>query len=465
MEKEYRQLTDWVKAEIDNGKSLDNRIINDACNRYGIDAERNIRKVKEAIELALMRSARLLANSQATTRERYENIIKLYDRQPIVGSKKTLSQMVKQQYSTSLPVAFLMSEFVKGEGKPSREYFEPSAGNGFLTISLPQENTIVNEIDDVRLDNLKEEHFKKVLWQDGRIKFPLLDKSFDGVVMNPPFLKEINKMIFNALDLMKDDGRCAILRDDWNMFEDYMGTMQRKKNNTFFDKLFAEYNVVKIINLDASKVYRKQGTNFYMQIILIDGRRPKIDDNSIYRVYNPDIDKIDLAGFEELWEYFSSYFTDVIGVKETKEDEKRDASFNTDLKDANGETIYVYDIVADVKNDKIKYQVQGYDVKTSSLYCRNLNNLKFKYLPSKSIVLKEKDTHKFKKGDLVRVEGRDGVFVINRYDGDIAYPPHYTIKEKGSNYVDPIWVYERELTLFGVRNELQEKEIKLLIIK
>lgn len=462
VEKEYRYITQFVYDNLKSGKSVDNRSINTACASNGIDFEHNMQKVKESVEIAMFRCAKYIATDNAkTTRQKYDAIIDLYNRQPIVGAKKTLSQMVKQQYSTSLPVAFLMSEFVKGDGNRERKYFEPSAGNGFLTIALPQENTICNEIDDFRLQNLREEHYQKVINQDGRNKFDY-EKSFDGVVMNPPFLKEINAMIFNALDTMKDDGRCAILRDDWNQFENYYGTMQRKKNNTFFDKLFAEYNVVKIINLDANKVYSKQGTNFYMQVILIDGRRPVVKDDSINRVFNPDVDKIDLAGFEELWEYFSPYFTDVIGVEETKEDEKRDESFNTDLKDANGETIYVYDIVSEVKNDKIKYQVQGYGVNTSSLYCRNLNNLKYIYLPSKSIVLKEKDTHKFKKGDLVRVEGRDGVFVINRYDGDFAYPPHYTIKKKGSDYVDPIWVYERDLILFGVRHELQEKEIKLL---
>lgn len=318
MENEYRHITDFVQGELTNGSSVNNLMVKKVCIQHGIDYDHNIQHVKEAIEIALMRCARVVANDNGKSiRQRYDAIIDIYNRQPIVGAKKTLSQMMKQQYSTSLPVAYLMSEFVRGDGSTHRRYFEPSAGNGFLTIAIPQEATICNEIDKFRLDNLREEHYQKVIQQDGREKFEY-ERSFDGVVMNPPFLKEINKMIFNALDTMKDNGRCAILRDDWNMFEDYIGTMQRKKNNGFFDKLMAEYNVVKIINLDAGKIYSRQGTNFYMQVILVDGRRPVIDDDSIHRVFNPDIDKIELAGFEDLWRYFSPYFKDAMELQ-TKE--------------------------------------------------------------------------------------------------------------------------------------------------
>ena len=303
-------ITKYIETTMQNGGTTDNRQIRKVCEQNGINLDEKITKVKEAVEIGLMHVARSIAQSDKSLRQKYDELIDLYNRQPYVGTKKTLKQMVLQQYSTPLPIAFLMSEFVKNKSNSSL-YFEPSAGNGFLTISLPQENTICNEIDRYRLDNLKNEHYRKVSEQDARQPFEY-NRIFDGVVTNPPFLKgqETNAMIFNALETMKDSGRCAILRDGNAQFTEYAGTKLRSSFTGFYDKLFQEYNVVKIININAKKIYAKQGTSFFMHIILINGRRANklSDDDTIHRVYNPDIDKIDLAGFEELWECFSPYF-------------------------------------------------------------------------------------------------------------------------------------------------------------
>jgi len=305
-------ITAYIENTLKDGGTTDNRKIRSVCEQNGIDLDTNISKVKEAVEIGLMHLARSIAQSDKTLRQKYDELIDLYNRQPYVGTKKTLKQMVLQQYSTPLPIAFLMSEFVKGQSNSSL-YFEPSAGNGFLTIALPQENTICNEIDRYRLENLKNEHYRKVSEQDARQPFEY-NRIFDGVVTNPPFLKgqETNAMIFNALETMKDSGRCAILRDGNAQFTDYVGTKLRSSFTGFYDKLFQEYNVVKIININAKKIYAKQGTSFFMHIILINGRRAKklSDNDSMHRVYNPDIDKIDLAGFEELWQYFLPYISE-----------------------------------------------------------------------------------------------------------------------------------------------------------
>lgn len=305
-------ITKYIENTLSNGGTTDNRKIRSVCEQNGIDLDTNITKVKEAVEIGLMHLARSIAQSDKTLRQKYDELIDLYNRQPYVGTKKTLKQMVLQQYSTPLPIAFLMSEFVKGQSNSSL-YFEPSAGNGFLTIALPQENTICNEIDRYRLDNLKNEHYRKVSEQDARQPFEY-NRIFDGVVTNPPFLKgqETNTMIFNALETMKDSGRCAILRDGNAQFTDYAGTKLRSSFTGFYDKLFQEYNVVKIININSKKIYAKQGTSFFMHIILINGRRAKklSDNDSMHRVYNTEIDKIDLAGFEELWQYFLPYISE-----------------------------------------------------------------------------------------------------------------------------------------------------------
>ena len=303
------KITNYIETELAAGNTVNNKQIRKICEQNGIDIDNHTGAVKEAVEIGLMHVARDIAqHSNYTTRQKYDRLIDLYNRQPYVGTVRTLNQMIKQQYSTPLPIAFLMSEFVKSKSNEAL-YFEPSAGNGFLTVALPQRDTICNEIDKFRLDNLCNEHYRKVTNQDGRKKFEY-GRIFDGVVTNPPFIKEIDTMIFNALDCMKDNGRCAILRDGNNMFQDYYGTKHRSKFVGFYDRLLAEYNVVKIININSKKIYAKQGTAFFMHIILIDGRRSTPNDTPKNRVFNPEIDKTELAGFEELWEYFSPYFID-----------------------------------------------------------------------------------------------------------------------------------------------------------
>ena len=309
-------LQAYVEQELVQGNTVGGKQITDKCKELGIDHNRFISRVKEAIEISLMHAARAIATDRSITiRQRYDEIVGLYNRQPVVGAKMTLNQMTKEQYSTSLPVAYLMSEFVKdGDATnwncdSNKVFFEPSAGNGFLTIALPQEQTICNEIDENRLANLRSEHYRKVTDQDALQPFNY-GQIFDGVITNPPFLRAggTEKMIFNALATMKDNGRCAIIRDGWNQFENYYNTMQRSKFNTFYDRLFTEYNVVKIINLNSYDVYAKQGTGFPMQLILIVGRNAKRRTDTKYRVFNPDIDKTEKADFEKLWEYFENYF-------------------------------------------------------------------------------------------------------------------------------------------------------------
>ena len=312
---DFESISNYIEVELGAGRSVDNKQLRKICEAKSIDFDYYIRDIKEAIEIALMHVARNISNDGSLTiRQRYDKIISLYENQPYVGVRRTLDQLVKQQYSTALPVAFLMSQFVRHFTTTDVWYFEPSAGNGFLTVALPQEKTIVNEIDKFRLENLKRERYHKVLEQDGRRPFDsLYNKFFHGVVTNPPFLKggETDEMIFNALATMSDSGRCAILRDEWSQFKNVTATVQhRAKLIPFYERLFTEYNVVKIINLDSRAVYAKQGTAFYMQIILIDGRRPKKVFDPAWRVFNPDIDKTKPAGFEELWEYFSPYFNE-----------------------------------------------------------------------------------------------------------------------------------------------------------
>ena len=176
-------------------------------------------------ELDIVIKARAIAQNGESLRSRFNAMLELYENQPTIRPTDTKSKLF-QQYSTPCPLAFLASEVVKQEGK--RYYFEPSAGNGMLTISLPEQFTCVNELDEVRYKNLRKQGFCRVTQLDSSKKIDLYGGSFfDGVITNPPFKslpkseQEVRngfnlatldyKMAAVALDQMKGVGKAAVI--------------------------------------------------------------------------------------------------------------------------------------------------------------------------------------------------------------------------------------------------------------
>jgi hypothetical protein len=239
--------------------------------------------VKELAELSVSFMAREIAsNSNISTKERYEKIVGLYKNQSNL-SHRTSQSIMFQQYSTPAPIGYLAGLFC-GFNKQGN-YFEPSAGNGLLTTAGNPSNFIVNEIDDVRNRNLKVLGFSKVLKQDATNSFVGYEKSFDGIITNPPFgttegvaygntdIKSLEQlMCLRALDTMKDNGRGALIIGG-HLEYDKAGRIKAGKNRSFFVYLYRNYNVLDVINIDGHALYSRQGTSFNVRLILIDGRK------------------------------------------------------------------------------------------------------------------------------------------------------------------------------------------------
>jgi len=173
-----------------------------------------------------------------------------------------------------------------GKQESPLSFFEPSAGNGMLTIAANPQNFIVNELDAIRLKNLKLQGYKQVLNKDASKPFAEYTKKFDAIITNPPF-GSIDPPIYydeypiasleqlcalRALDTMKDGGKAAIIiggHTEW----DSKGRIQAGKNRIFFSYLYKNYNVDDVINIDSKKLYSRMGTGFNVRIILIDGRK------------------------------------------------------------------------------------------------------------------------------------------------------------------------------------------------
>lgn len=239
--------------------------------QHGGFAEQKV--IKEITELAIVLEAR---------GKDFEDILQIYEDQSNL-SQKTSETILLQQYSTSLPIAWIIGKFcqLNKEGR----YFEPSAGNGMLTIYGDPKNFIVNDIDKDRVWSLKKQGFKEVLNQDGKEPFDL--ENFDAIITNPPFgavekgeiykgvklSKLEHKMSANALELLKKDGKSAIIVGGHIEYRE--NKIKGLQDWFYFVYLASNYNVVDVININSRMLYHKMGTTFNIKIILIDGCLPK----------------------------------------------------------------------------------------------------------------------------------------------------------------------------------------------
>ena len=242
--------------------------------------------LQELAETAIVKRARGIASSESTNdAEKFKRIKTLYENQPSLNQRDS-ERVMKQQYSTPAPYAFLANMYVKGKGKVIDSALEPSAGNGMLTIGLPMDKVHVNDIDAQRLANLRRQGFKNVTSQDGTQPFKV--KPVDIVITNPPFGSATprdydgykissleGQMAINALESMKGDGRAAIIIGG-NTEYAKNGSL-KPKDKAFLGYLYSHYNVEDVINVDGG-LYTKQGTSYPTRIILINGRR--LDENA-----------------------------------------------------------------------------------------------------------------------------------------------------------------------------------------
>lgn len=302
-----------IREDLKGGRKHSKTTIESIAKSFGIS---NKNLVKEFTELAIILNAREIAHdSSLTTYEKYLDIVALYQSQVNLSMRTSMSVLM-QQYSTPAPISFLASSYILKSGSLSGykafknivkgstkgkivgnahltndktdfpKYLEPSAGNGLLTIALPYHFTHVNELDDVRLANLKEQPFAKVSSWDALKPPAAYDRTFDGVVTNPPFgslsvpelfgkfkIKRLeHAMALNTLRCMKDNGKAAIIIGGHTTWDEH-GRVTAGTNRIFLNYLYHFYNVEDIIPINGKKLYSRQGTSINTRLILIDGAK------------------------------------------------------------------------------------------------------------------------------------------------------------------------------------------------
>ncbi len=328
---EQGERLDWVKA-----KKL--------AAPHRIESEQAI---MQACELAVVLSARKIAQNGQSIAQRYAALKDLYEQQVTIRPLDTQSKLL-QQYSTPCPLAFLLGEYVKGatDLKEHQQYYlEPSAGNGMLTIALPTDKVFANDLDEIRYQNLLVQGFHKVENGDALRMIP--NPNFRGIITNPPFAKlapkdkierhgwEINtldyKMAVLALDNMANHGRAAIIVGGkmWNSYWKQQSETSKKRVlfgqwKTFLGYLYATYNVEDVIYINGDNIYRKQGTTYPIVVILINRRWDEYsEEHKPNYVFDPERDTI-IDTFDQLFERMMKYLQsapsslDDINVEEIK---------------------------------------------------------------------------------------------------------------------------------------------------
>lgn len=273
------------------------------------------RLVKELTEFSVLQYARKSIKNLGTY-SAYQNLIDLYQRQPN-SSYRSSTVAIMRQYSTPLPISFLLGRFVDGHN-PNKQFLEPSAGNGLLTIGLRPESTHVNELDTMRFNVLKRGGYQKVTNHDANGSISGVGKNYDGVLSNPPFGRfetpilyqglevgfKDQLMILRALEGMKVNGRAAFITGKHLNF-DNRGRITKSHGRYFFNKLYSDYNVVEMIPIDGNSLYARQGTGLDTMLILIDGRK-KVP--SGFAPNQADFDQTVVKDFETLYQRISKHF-------------------------------------------------------------------------------------------------------------------------------------------------------------
>ena len=259
----------------------------------------NVKVVDEAMERAVVLAARDIASSPLSDSEKYRQLVDLYKRHPILGSRTSTSS-IEQAFSTPAPLAFIASRAAKV--KAGDIVYDSAAGNGVLLIEAELDKAFANEINDNRNKSLQELGVGTVTKQDANE----IEKSepVDKVIINPPFgkLKEgiaqrkqswtqdgvtpmerDHSISLRTLKSLKPNGKAVLIigakgiKNIGNDNERAKG-YRNKGVIKFYDKLYDSFNVTDHYTVDGS-LYAKQGASFPVDVIVIDGKgkskRPK----------------------------------------------------------------------------------------------------------------------------------------------------------------------------------------------
>ena len=320
MTKEDRFI-DRVVQLIYDGKDFKSKLDIEriAENEFEFEDKRKVRELTEYAVLSVGREISKVYGNDVTVA--YKKMVSLYSNQPY-STHRTGTSVNLGQFSTPLPMSYLMGCYVGINIPSDKVYFEPTGGNGSLTVAGNVEDFVINELDMHRYNNLLKENYKLVLNQDATKKFDF-DFKFDGMLANPPFATTKTdiivggfhisgleqQIIVNSLMYLKDKAKIAFIIGGHTEFDEE-GRIKSKKDRAFLSYLFKHYYMDDVININGS-LYGRQGTTYPIRIILLAAK--KSEPSGFYPLRNEALGKFEpfsvkvIDTFDELFKRTEKY--------------------------------------------------------------------------------------------------------------------------------------------------------------
>lgn len=283
-----RQIADEVLKYIESGKDFSaSRLFQIADRAYGGTMAEGAYTVKDAydgmelaVNLYLMNAGFVKQGNgnAAAANKTLNKLIEMLKHIP-TQTKRTAEQESYQQFSTPPNIAFLAAWCANVDA--GDVVLEPSAGTGGLALWPKAWGAVVyaNELSGRRLAFLNELGLDGIFNLNAEQIDNLLPDNVKPsvVVMNPPFsatagrtnknnTANAKRHIEQALDRLEDGGRLVAILG--NGMADSAPAFR-----SWWDELRKEYNVRANIRIDGQN-YRKYGTTFDVQLVVIDKTGP-----------------------------------------------------------------------------------------------------------------------------------------------------------------------------------------------
>ncbi len=267
-----QSIADFVKNKLANSEKItSNTLFKKASEIYGGTLSDNVFTVKDAYDaMELAVNQYILSSDGNITQEKISEIMELLPTQ----TKRTEGMDKYQQFSTPPTIAYYANYAANINSDDIM--LEPSAGIGGIAVFAKKDGAtvIVNELDPRRLSILKNMPFDRFYNENAEQINNILGNEIKPtvIVMNPPFSSSSERNIKNskigakhieeALKILAPNGRLVAITGK---------TMADNSPSfrTWWTDIKSKYNVVANIGI-SGKNYNKYGTNFGIQMLIID---------------------------------------------------------------------------------------------------------------------------------------------------------------------------------------------------
>lgn len=270
-----KQIADYVAAKLAKGEKLSSMELSQIASKaFGGTMANNAFTIKDAYDAMELGVNQHILSMKEVSAEKMLEILELLPTQ----TKRTEEMVKFQQFSTPPSIAYLANYTANVNANDIM--LEPSAGIGGIAVFAKKDGAkvYVNELDPRRLDVLKNMPFDGFFNENAEQLDNILGGEIEPtvIVMNPPFSSSSERNIQNtkigakhieqALKILAPNGRLVAIVG--NGMAD--GTPAFRN---WWKDIKSQYNVRANIGING-KNYNKYGTNFDIQMLVIDKNGP-----------------------------------------------------------------------------------------------------------------------------------------------------------------------------------------------